>query len=230
MNNEMILGRELVITSNLCSFVNVPRLEGYRNYGVCVIYKAQIPTNIMIGKTYYHIDANGDLMAFRINAFALTQGHPSDCKVMCLVETPCKTFWSGNILSSPIFNDKEDYYTYLASGQGRLKVEYGYLTNDICHNFTLKKTYYWNKRMCRPQVTETKIHYVFITDNKIFVGVDYTHSQYREREMGYASGEECIKANIDGMKIIEFAEPKVEFNFHIEEPKEPKIRVLKFID
>jgi hypothetical protein len=230
MNNEMILGRELVITSDLSQFVNVPRLEGYMSSGVHYIYKARIPKNIVIGKTYYYIDKESNLVAFRIKAFSITQGHPTDGKTMCLVETPFKTFWSNGILSSPIFNEKEDYYNYLASGQGAIKVEYDYLSNDCCHNFSMKKTYYWSKALHRPQVTETNMHFVLITDTKVYFGVDYTHSQYSKKEMGYASGEDCIKANIDGMKIIEFAEPKVTINLHIEEPKEPKVRVLKFID
>lgn len=230
MNNEMILGRELVITSDLSQFVNVPRLEGYMGSGVHYIYKAKFPNNIVIGKTYYRIDKDNNLVAFRIKAFSITQGHPSDGKLMCLVETPFKTFWSSNILSFPIFNEKEDYYNYLANGQGAIKVEYAYLSNDCTHNFSMKKTYYWSKALHRPQVTETNMHFVLITDTKVYFGVDYTHSQYSNREMGYASGEDCIKANIDGMKIIEFAEPKVTINLHIEEPKEPKVRVLKFID
>lgn len=230
MNNEMILGRELVITSDLSQFVNVPRLEGYMSNSVHYIYKARIPNNIVIGKTYYRIDTDGNLVAFRIKAFSIKQGHPTDGITMCLVETPFKTFWSSNILSFPIFNEKEDYYNYLASGQGAIKVEYAYLSNDCTHNFSMKKTYYWNKAQHRPQVTETNIHFVLVTDTKIYFGVDYTHVQYRQREMGYVSGEDCIKANIDGMKIIEFAEPKVTINLHIEEPKEPKVRVLRFID
>jgi hypothetical protein len=230
MSKEMIMGRELVITTNLSNFDGVPCVEGLRGDGTICLYSPKLPTNIILGKTYYYIDTNGNLVAFRIKAFSITQGHPTDGKTMCLVETPFKTFWSNGILSSPIFNEKEDYYNYLASGQGAIKVEYDYLSNDCCHNFSMKKTYYWSKALHRPQVTETNMHFVLITDTKVYFGVDYTHSQYSKKEMGYASGEDCIKANIDGMKIIEFAEPKVTINLHIEEPKEPKVRVLKFID
>lgn len=230
MSKEMIMGRELVITTDLSKFNGVPCLEGFRGDGVICIYSPQIPTNITLGKTYYHIDTDGNLVAFRIKAYSFVQAHPTEGKTMCLVETPNKTFWDNKILSCPIFNSVEDYYTYLASGQGRIKVEYAYLSNNCCHNFSLKKTYYWNKAKHRPQVTETMLHNVLITEKNVYIGVDYTHAQYSKREMGYASGEDCIKANVDGMKIIEFSEPNISFTLRIEEPKEPKVRVLKFID
>ena len=231
MNNEMILGRELIITTDLSKFNGVPCLEGVRGDGVISIYSPKIPTNIIIGKTYYYIDTNGHLVAFRIKAYSFVQAHPTEGKTMCLVETPNNTFWDDKIFSRPIFNSVEDYYTYLASGENRLEIKYTYFTNgNDNRNFFLKKTYYWHKQKQRPQVTETKLHFVLITEKNVYIGVDYTHSQYSKKEMGYASGEDCIKANIDGMKIIEFAEPSITFDLFIEEPKEPKVRILRFID
>lgn len=231
MDKEMIMGKELVITTDLNKFNGVPRLDGLRGEGVICIYSPKIPSNITLGKTYYYIDTNCHLVAFRIKAYSFVQAHPTDGKTMCLVETPYKTFWDDKILSRPIFNSVEDYYTYLASGENRLEIKYTYFNNgDDKRSFFLEKTYYWNEGKHRPQVTETKLHYVLITEKNVYIGVDYTHSQYCKKEMGYASGEDCIKANVDGMKIIEFAEPSIPFDLFIEEPKEPKVRVLKFID
>ena len=134
-------------------------------------------------------------------------------------------------IESQIKTYQEDYYTYLASGKNKLEIKYTYFTNgDDNRDFFLKKTYYWHKQKQRPQVTETKMHFVLITEKNVYIGVDYTHSQYSKNEMGYMSGEDCIKANIDGMKIIEFAEPTITLDLFIEEPKEPKVRVLRFID
>lgn len=229
MSKELIMGRELVITTDLSNFDGVPSIRGLRGDGAICLYSPKFPTNIILGKTYYHIDTNGNLVAFRIKAYSLVQEHASNGKTMCLVETPNKTFWDNKILYCPIFNSVEDYYTYLASGKNRLEIKYTYFTNGE-KNFLLNKTYYWDKRKQRPQVTQTRMYFVLITEKNVYVGVDYTHAQYCDKEMGYASGEDCIKANIDGMKIIEFAEPTITFDLFIEEPKEPKVRVLRFID
>ena len=71
---------------------------------------------------------------------------------------------------------------------------------------------------------------ILITDTHVYIEVDYMHHQYWTDEEGFSSPEECIKHNIDGMKIVEFDEPKVVVNVHIEEPKTPKVRVIKCIE
>jgi hypothetical protein len=229
MEKEMVMGRNLVITTNLNNFQGVPDVGGFNGYTL-KFYNPKIPKNIVLGKTYYTIE-DGNLIAFRIKAYSFTQ-NVCETRTWCFVETPNDSYWSLTILDKHIFENVEDYYTYLASGKGNLKICYDYFTNDDKEKkgFALLKTYYWNKREERPKATNTRMHYVLVDEENVYVGIDYHHSQYNTTELGYSSGEECIKANIDGMKIIEFAEPKVSFSFHIEEPTEPKIRVLKFID
>ena len=230
MEKEMVMGRELVITTKLDNFVNTPSIEGYsRNGYSSKLYDAKIPRNITLGATYYTL-SGGNLIAFKIRAYSFTQS-TAYCTTWYLIETPLETTWSTSFLGNPIFASVEDYYSYIASGNGRIKVEYEYFTNlKENKGFELKKTYYWNKQNQRPFITSTRMYNVLVTDTKVYVGVDYTHSQYGKNERGFVSGEECIKANINGMQIIEFNEPNVSFTFHIEEPTEPKIRILKFID
>lgn len=228
----MVMGKKLVITTNLQQFENVPQIGGPGSNGYALhLYKPLIPTNITLGKTYYTI-CNGDLVAFRIKAYSYTQSF-TDTKLWCFVEMANgESKWDCNLWQYNIFESVEDYYTYIASGVGNIKIEYAKFTNNLedLKGFSIKNTYYWNKKKQRPQVVETRMFYVLIDESNVYVGVDYNHAQYGKTEQGYSSGEDCIKANIDGMKIIKFAEPNISFSFNIEIPKEPKIRVLKFIE
>ena len=233
MEKEMVMGRELVITTNLSNFDNVPNIGGMKKKEYTTkLYTAKIPTNITIGTTYYTL-LNGNLIAFKIRAYSFTQSF-AETTTWCLVETPNETTWSCAILQNHIFASVEDYYKYISEGEGKIKIEYRYFTNLQYLNenkgFELRKTYYWNRQEQRPKTTSTRLYYVLVTDTKVYVGIDYKHNQYADNNIGYASGEDCIKANINGMKIIEFSEPNISFTLHIEEPKEPKIRVLRFID
>ena len=231
MENKMVMGRNLIVTTNFANFKNIPRIGGSSGQGYCLtLYKPQLPKNIVLGKTYFTI-MNGDLVAFRIKAYCFTQ-NVCDTYLWCFVETASGfADWTNNIFKNHIFASVEDYYNYLASGVGNIKIEYVNFSNLGENNgFELRNTYYWNKANQRPQKTRSRMFYVLVDEENVYVGLDYVHAQYGKAEQGYSSGEDCIKANIDGMNIIEFAEPKVSFSFTIEEPKEPKVRVLKFID
>ena len=134
-----------------------------------------------------------------------------------------------------IFESVEDYYTYLETGKGNIKIEKRPLNNDnrkscFAPPFYLRKTYYWDKLSQRPKVTDTRMWRILITDTHVYIEVDYKHWENGEDTNGFPSAEECIKHHIDGMKIVEFDEPKVVVNIHIEKPKTPKVRVLKFIE
>lgn len=230
MENKMVMGRKLVVTTNFNNFKNVPSIGG-SSRGYCLkLFNPKFPKNIVLGKTYYTI-INGNLVAFRIKAYCFTQS-VCDTYLWSFVET-ANGFadWTNTIFRNHIFASVEDYYNYLSSGVGNVKLEYSNFSNlEENKGFRLKNTYYWNKQNQRPQATDTKLYYVLIDEEHVYVGIDYTHGQYGKLEQGYSNGEDCIKANIDGMNIIEFAEPNISFSIKIEEPKEPKIRVLKFID
>ena len=228
---EMIRNRKLVVTTNmrLDNFHNVPLI---RQDGTIGIYDGWLPKNLSIGKLYYFLSKEGNLVAFKIHAYTFVK-HNYSTALYGLIQTPTETSWRNDVFDGLIFESVEDYYTYLESGKGNINIEkqpFNQKGNDYDTSFHLHKTYYWNKSKQRPQVTDTRMWRILITDTHIYVEVDYTHSQYRTREKGFSSAEECIKHNIDGMKIVDFDDPKVIINIQIEEPKTPKVRVIKFIE
>lgn len=233
---EMIGNRKLVVTTHmdLDNFHNVPIIRKDATIG---IHNGWLPKNLSIGKTYYHLTKEGNLIAFKIHAYTFIQ-RTYDATLYGLIQTPTETSWRCDVFNGLIFENVEDYYTYLESGKGNIIIEKQHF-NDGSGNyggygcvktFYLYKTYYWNKSKQRPQVTNTRIWRILITDTHVYIEVDYTHSQYCTREKGFSSAEECIKYNIDGMKIVDFEDPKVIVNIQIEEPKTPKVRVIKFIE
>lgn len=232
----MIGNRKLVVTTNmrLDNFHNVPIIREDATIG---IHDGWFPKNLSIGKTYYHLTKGGNLIAFKIHAYTFIQ-RTYDANLYGLIQTPTETSWRNDVFNGLIFENVEDYYTYLESGKGNITIEKQYL-NDGSGNygsygsvksFNLYKTYYWNKSKQRPQVTTTRMWRILITDTHVYIEVDYIHCQYCTRENGFSSAEECIKYHIDGMKIVDFEDPKVIINIQIEEPKTPKVRVIKFIE
>lgn len=229
----MIGNRKLVVTTNmdLDNFHNVPMI--CKDGSATISIYGWLPKNLSIGKLYYFLSKGGNLVAFKIHAYTFVN-HGVCNYILCgLIQTPTETSWRNDVFNSLIFESVEDYYTYLESGKGNINIEKQPLNNkgnEFDTSFHLFKTYYWNKLKQRPQVTNTRMWRILITDTHIYIEVDYTHSQYRTRENGFSSAEECIKYNIDGMKIVDFDDPKVIVNIQIEEPKTPKVRVVKFIE
>ena len=230
---EMIGNRKLVVTTHmdLDNPYGVPMID--KSYAIC-IHGGWLPSNLFIGKTYYHLTKEGNLIAFKIHAYTFVQLY-SDATLYGLIQTPTETSWRWDVFNGLIFESVEDYYTYLETGKGNIIIKRQNFNNDnskscFDKSFYLRKTYYWNKSSQRPKVTDTRMWRILITDTHIYVEVDYMHNQYRTEEEGFSSAEECIKHNIDGMKIVEFDDPKIVVNVHIEEPKTPKVRVIKFIE
>lgn len=226
---EMIRNRKLVVTTNmdLDNFYNVPTID---IQGATIgIHEGWLPLNLSIGKTYYHLTKGGNLIAFKIHAYTFLKRH-SNTTLFGLIQTPTETSWRCDVFQGLIFENVEDYYTYLESGKGNINIEKQPFNDGNRNSFYLHKTYYWNKSKQRPHVTETRMWRILITDTHVYIEVDYTHCQYSIRENGFSSAEECIKYNIDGMKIVDFDDPKVIVNIQIEEPKTPKVRVIKFIE
>lgn len=227
---EMIGNRKLVVTTHmdLANFHNVPMISKDATIGI----HGWLPKNLSIGKLYYFLSKDGNLVAFKIHAYTFVQRTYS-ATLYGLIQTPTETSWRNDVFNGLIFESVEDYYAYLESGKGNINIEkqpFNEKGNDHDTSFHLYKTYYWNKSYQRPKVTNTRMWRILITDTHIYVEVDYTHSQYCTRENGFSSAEECIKHNIDGMKIVDFDDPKIIVNIQIEEPKTPKVRVIKFIE
>ena len=230
---EMIGNRKLVVTTHM-NFDNpygVPMID--ESYATC-IHGGWLPSNLFIGKTYYHLTKEGNLIAFKIHAYTFVQLY-SDATLYGLIQTPTETSWRADVFNGLIFESVEDYYTYLETGKGNIIINRQNFNNDnsnscFAKSFYLDKTYYWNQSSQRPKVTHTRMWRILITDTHVYIEVDYMHHQYWTDEEGFSSPEECIKHNIDGMKIVEFDEPKVVVNVHIEEPKTPKVRVIKCIE
>lgn len=229
---EMIGNRKLVVTTHmdLDNFHNVPTI--YIQDATIGIHDGWLPLNLSIGKTYYHLTKGGNLIAFKIHAYTFLKRNYS-ATLFGLIQTPTETSWRCDVFQGLIFENVEDYYTYLESGKGNIIIQkqlFNEKGNNHDTSFRLYKTYYWNKSRQRPQVTNTRMWRILITDTHVYIEVDYTHCQYGIRENGFSSAEECIKYNIDGMKIVDFEDPKVIVNIQIEEPKTPKVRVIKFIE
>ena len=226
----MIGNRKLVVTTHM-DLDNIPNVPMIYETPVISITDGWLPSNLSIGKTYYYLTEEDNLLAFKIHAYTFIKNKyrngSSSTFLYGLIQTPTETSWRCDVFNGLIFESVEDYYTYLETGKGNVIINRQKFANPT---FYLYKTYYWDKSSKRPELTYTDMWRILITDTHVYIEVDYRHWENGEDTNGFPSAEECIKHHIDGMKIVEFDEPKVVVNIHIEEPKTPKVRVLKFID
>ena len=102
MEKEMVMGRELVITTKLDNFVNTPSIGDYGKRAYTTkLFDAKIPRNITLGTTYYAFN-DGNLIAFKIRAYSFSQS-TAYCTTWYMIETPLETTWSASFLNKPIF-------------------------------------------------------------------------------------------------------------------------------
>ena len=117
---EMIGNRKLVVTTNmrLDNFHNVPLIRQDGTIGI----HGWLPKNLSIGKLYYFLSKEGNLVAFKIHAYTFVQ-HAYSATLYGLIQTPTETSWRNDVFNGLIFESVEDYYTYLESGKGNIRIE-----------------------------------------------------------------------------------------------------------
>ena len=124
----MIGNRKLVVTTHmdLDNPYGVPMID--KSHATC-IHAGWLPSNLFIGKTYYHLTKEGNLIAFKIHAYTFVQLY-SDATLYGLIQTPTETSWRWDVFNGLIFESVEDYYTYLETGKGNIKIERQNFNND----------------------------------------------------------------------------------------------------
>lgn len=221
----------LNVTTNFEMFTNISC--PMRNYNLTWIgSKAQIPTNIEFNKTYYRYD-NNNLIAFRILAIAIGEVNNAAASFY-LVQTPNnEPIWTPNFLNenSILFSSTEHYLSYVAQQRKRLDLSFKSFYDAFKHLssnqylFEVDKTYVWDDYHKKPIARRTYMYYLLITENGITIGTNH----YNERGKGYANLDDCIKAHLHNMQIIDFND-ECEITIHVQQNTTPKVHVLKFVE
>jgi hypothetical protein len=192
----------------------------------CSLDSTDMIINLKFGKTYYMYDKESkNLVAFKIRAFSVRIKR-------YLIQTPSKFEWMVLDTDSVIFNSKEEYFLYLSNKakpivleQERLYVgrlphfhsQYG------CGNH-LYNAFYWSETEAKPIEWQSYVYDALYVESGIIV-------YYELRHNCFDTYEECVKHQLDGMCVEEFAEdvfPTISITFKGE--TNPIIHTLRFIE
>ena len=135
-----------------------------------------------------------------------------------LIQTPYGMEWVSDFHCYRFFYTKEDYFKHLENGcEGfNIKTEMlGHILGVFPNShYTFKESWKWNGHCA--ERTQSCITNMVINEN----GLTIILSNYKGE---YWSKEDCIKANINGMKIVDFPETENSIKVSIEVVKTPPI-------
>jgi hypothetical protein len=185
----------------------------------------QFPTALQFNTTMYmYQSATNELKAVRVMALAFE----SSSSLLALVQFPGDVpFWCNDIFNNPMFTSKEHFFEY-TTGNAR-PINFGwecvyYVYPDYRHAAVVSlKNFCWSwvKGTASIGAKCPPIHYFLITEDGTYacVGKDY-----------YTSREECVKANLNGLVIDDFADEEVFAIKTIVLPATQKTHILRFVE
>jgi hypothetical protein len=192
------------------------------------------PTNIPYGQKLY-MKFGKELVAVKIimATYIATLKDPDkfnkfDNSKGCwcyLVQTPYGTEWRNDITKVMFFHSKEEYFKHLEMGTGGFSIKYesfASLTNRGYGTLSFRQSWRWNGHCAEP--TASLIRHIIINEDGISIILD-------NQQCRYWSKDACTKANIDGLKIVDFPETEHSIKVSIEVVKnEPIVRTLTFME
>ena len=224
--------KTIVTTEGKCFAKHVVPL-----YGRTYIPLPKIPSNIEFGETYYAYDRDENrLIAFKLLAVSFCPiGNCS--RTVCYIKLPQEQpMWYVHFFDTyKIFKSEKDFMDYMVTGNGQHDVRFDVFTCDANDNdgsgFAVKRTYRWDKRANRPILVNSLINHLFITKDCTYVGFSHEYrGEHGTLEKGYATAQECVRANMSGLEIVEFDEPsEIDISLDVENCDRARITKVIFV-
>lgn len=135
-----------------------------------------------------------------------------------LIQTPYGMEWVSDFYCYRFFYTKEDYFKHLENGSEGFSIKSEMLGHILGvfpgSHYDFKESWKWNGHCA--ERTNSCITNMVINEN----GLNIILSNYKGE---YWSKEDCVKANINGMKIVDFPETENSIKVSIEVVKTPPI-------
>lgn len=216
-------------------------LGGATYFNSQISYDLNVPTNIPFNKTLYMKRGN-ELIAMKFlmasyfscgakkdfdkNLFSKCLGSQGEIYGWFFyIQTPYGTEWTRIDGKTRFFNSIEDYYTHLESGCCGFHINYDYMFKVFFNrpqSISFKDAWKWNGHCAEPCISPIK---------NIIINEDGFHAVLTCYSGEYLSKESCIKANVEGLKIVEFPQTENSIKLTIEVVKTPPIvKTLSFIE
>lgn len=197
----------------------------------------EYPSFLQFNKTYYLFE-NDKLTAFRVLAIAFKRSGYND--YCCyLVQLPNqKPTWIESFItkSSRVFANQTDMFDYIGGNhQLDLNVKLWFNAKNFFEQFkkfdnnsnflldnNLHAEWVWDKTKKLPIKQISRVKHVVITEDSVNISIDLPNG-------AFATREECVKNQLNGFIIEDFAEDPIEIEITIL-PNKPKIHILRFIE
>ena len=143
-----------------------------------------------------------------------------------LIQTPYGTEWVSISPTTCFFHSKEEYYAHLKDGFGGFKIKTTYFHNLFQQSkwglYGFYESWKWNGHCA--EKSKSLIKNIIFTED----GATIVLSHHKDE---YWTQEECTKANIEGLEIVEFPQTENSIKVTIEVVKTPPIvRTISFIE
>ena len=144
-----------------------------------------------------------------------------------LVQTPYGLEWRNDLKNFVFFYSKEDYFKHVESGVGGLEIKLEFLGRIVPQipttgSVTFKECWKWNGH-CAELATTTYRNLILNED-----GLSVVLTRYNNQ---YWTKADCIKANLEGLDIVDFPQTENSIKVSIEVVKTPPIvHTLSFIE
>lgn len=143
------------------------------------------------------------------------------CGWYYLMQTPYGTEWMSIDGSDKtrLFYSKEEYFKHLENGYGGFEIKYDRIGMGT---YSFKETWKWNGHCA--EKASSYIKNLIITEDGLSVVLVPCCGEYYTKE-------ECIRANVEGMQIIEFPPTESVIKVSIEVVKNPPIvKTISFVE
>lgn len=143
------------------------------------------------------------------------------CGWYYLIQTPFGTKWMSIDRSGKtrFFYSKEDYFKHLENGYGGFEIKYDRIGMGT---YSFNESWHWNGH-CAEKAHSYIKNLIITEDGLSVVLVPYCGEYYTK--------EECIRANVEGMEIIEFPPTESVIKVSIEVVKNPPIvKTISFVE
>ena len=149
------------------------------------------------------------------------------CSWCFLVQTPYGLEWRKDLRKYIFFYSKEEYFKHVESGVGGLEIKFELLGRivpqiPVTGSVTFKECWEWNGH-CAEQKTTSYRNLIINED-----GFSVVLTRYKNQ---YWTKTDCVKANLEGLDIVEFPQTEKSIKVSIEVVNTPPIvHTLSFIE
>lgn len=228
---------------NITITQDIKPFEGFPEYGHQQMSAYWTIPEVDFDKTYYYLDIR-TVTACKIESIYLCYESQSSVSVCYILNTPMGKKIRKKSAELRFFESAEDCIQYtIGKAQPIYFKERNFKSlfpdecvegwNNTFFDPTRNKCYYFSQRGGKVENTGMPMRFVIIDKSGLTIGIGKTRTNLCEKV--YLSKEDCVREQINGIQIMDFAEDetepcKVQKVSVSQKKREPRVVTLRFIE